>query len=403
MVRMEFGTPLMEGARRILLLGSGELGKEMAIEAQRLGVEVVAVDRYDMAPAMHVAHRRYVINMVDGKAIKAIVRREVPDAVIAEIEAINTDALVELEEEGFRVVPNARAVKVCMNRVELRRLAAEKLGLPTTKYYVAESPSDVERACKDLGYPCLIKPEMSSSGHGHAIIKSRDGVEEGFRRAVEHARGASRKVIVEEFVEIDREFTVLTYRHRVGSGIETRTLIPIEHQRPRGVFHYMESWHPPTTNESVLKTAREMAIKVVDELSGLGIYGVELILTRDGRLLFSEVAPRPHDTGLVTLVSTDINEFQIHVRAALGLQIPEVKLVTPAASHVIIADNEGYAPRFIGIEEALAIPGVQVRLFGKPSTYRGRRMGVVLAVGDTVNEVRERARLAASKIKVITH
>ena len=400
---MEFGTPLMEGARRILLLGSGELGKEMAIESQRLGVEVVAVDRYDMAPAMHVAHRRYVINMMDGKAIKAIVRREVPDAVIAEIEAINTDALVELEEEGFRVVPNARAVKVCMNRVELRRLAAEKLGLPTTKYYVAESPSDVERACKDLGYPCLIKPEMSSSGHGHVIIKSRDGVEEGFRRAVEHARGASRKVIVEEFVEIDREFTVLTYRHRVGGSIETRTLIPIEHQRPRGVFHYVESWHPPTANESVLKTAREMAIKVVDELGGLGIYGVELILTRDGRLLFSEVAPRPHDTGLVTLVSTDINEFQIHVRAALGFQIPEVKLVTPAASHVIIADNEGYAPRFIGIEEALAIPGVQVRLFGKPSTYRGRRMGVVLAVGDTVNEARERARLAASKIKVITH
>ncbi|MDT7863476.1 MAG: formate-dependent phosphoribosylglycinamide formyltransferase, partial [Vulcanisaeta sp.] len=381
---MEFGTPLMEGARRILLLGSGELGKEMAIESQRLGVEVVAVDRYDMAPAMHVAHRRYVINMMDGKAIKAIVRREVPDAVIAEIEAINTDALVELEEEGFRVVPNARAVKVCMNRVELRRLAAEKLGLPTTKYYVAESPSDVERACKDLGYPCLIKPEMSSSGHGHVIIKSRDGVEEGFRRAVEHARGASRKVIVEEFVEIDREFTVLTYRHRVGNSIETRTLTPIEHQRPRGVFHYVESWHPPTANESVLKTAREMAIKVVDELGGLGIYGVELILTRDGRLLFSEVAPRPHDTGLVTLVSTDINEFQIHVRAALGFQIPEVKLVTPAASHVIIADNEGYAPRFIGIEEALAIPGVQVRLFGKPSTYRGRRMGVVLAVGDTV-------------------
>jgi phosphoribosylglycinamide formyltransferase 2 (EC 2.1.2.-) len=311
----------------------------------------VAVDRYDMAPAMHVAHRRYVINMMDGKAIKAIVRREVPDAVIAEIEAINTDALVELEEEGFRVVPNARAVKVCMNRVELRRLAAEKLGLPTTKYYVAESPNDVERACKDLGYPCLIKPEMSSSGHGHVIIKSRDGVEEGFRRAVEHARGASRKVIVEEFVEIDREFTVLTYRHRVGSGIETRTLTPIEHQRPRGVFHYVESWHPPTANESVLKTAREMAIKVVDELGGLGIYGVELILTRDGRLLFSEVAPRPHDTGLVTLVSTDINEFQIHVRTALGFQIPEVKLVTPAASHVIIADNEGYAPRFIGIEE----------------------------------------------------
>jgi phosphoribosylglycinamide formyltransferase 2 len=398
---MEFGTPLMEGARKVLLLGSGELGKEMAIEAQRLGVEVVAVDRYDMAPAMHIAHRRYVVNMMDGDAVRAVVRREAPDAIIAEIEAINTDALMKLEEEGFRVVPNARAVKVCMNRVELRILAAEKLGLPTTRYHIAESPSDVESACRDLGYPCLVKPEMSSSGHGHVVIRNRDEVEKGFKQAIQHARGVSKQVVVEEFVEIDREFTVLTYRHRVLDKAEIRTLIPIEHQRPRGVFHYVESWHPPTAEETVLRTAREIATKVVDELGGLGIYGVELILTRDGRLLFSEVAPRPHDTGLVTLVSTDINEFQIHVRAALGLQIPEVKLVTPAASHVIIADNEGYAPRFIGIEEALAIPGVQVRLFGKPNTYRGRRMGVVLAVGNTVEEARERARLAASRIKVI--
>ncbi|MGC8543581.1 MAG: formate-dependent phosphoribosylglycinamide formyltransferase [Vulcanisaeta sp.] len=398
---MGFGPPLLRGSRKIMLLGSGELGKEMAIEAQRMGIEVVAVDRYDMAPAMHVAHRRYVINMMDGDAIKALVRRESPDAIIAEIEAINTDALLELEEEGFRVVPNARAVRVCMSRVELRRLAAEKLKLPTTRCFFAEDVEDVKKACKDLGFPCLLKPEMSSSGHGHVLISKYEDAERGFKDALAHARGGGRRVVVEEYVKIDRELTVLTYRYPQGNDVITATIPPIEHQRPEGVYHYVESWHPATVSNDVIARAREYAVRLVNELGGLGIYGVEIIITKDGRVLFSEAAPRPHDTGLVTLVSTDISEFQVHVRSALGLPTPEVKLVTPAAAHVILAETETWAPRITGIEEALRIPGVQVRLFGKPYTYRHRRMGIVLAVGNTVQEAREKVRLAVSLIKVV--
>lgn len=399
---MELGPPTYDGARKILLLGSGELGKEMAVEAQRMGLEVIAVDRYDMAPAMHVAHRKYVINMLDKDAIKSIVHRERPDAIIAEIEAINTDALMELEEEGFRVAPSAFAVKVCMNRLELRRIASEKIGLPTTKYVFAEKLDDVKRACKDIGYPCLIKPEMSSSGHGHALVRSDSEVENAYEHAIEHARGSSRKVIVEEYVELNRELTVLTYRYPVeDKGAITRTVIPIEHQRPRGVYHYVESWHPPTLSQDMISKAVDYAIRFVNYLGGFGIYGVEILITKDGRVLFSEAAPRPHDTGLVTLVSTDINEFQIHIRSALGLPTPEVKLVTPAAAYVILSENEKWSPRIVGIEKALQIPGVQVRIFGKPYSYVGRRMGIVLATGSDVNEAREKARKAASMIKVI--
>ncbi|ADY02142.1 ATP-dependent carboxylate-amine ligase domain protein ATP-grasp [Vulcanisaeta moutnovskia 768-28] len=397
---MSFGPPLLEDSRKIMLLGSGELGKEMAIEAQRMGVEVIAVDRYDMAPAIHVAHRRYVVNMMDGNAIKALVRRESPDAIIAEIEAINTDALLDLEEEGFRVMPNARAVKVCMNRVELRRLAAEELQLPTARYFFAEDFEDVKKACMDLGFPCLLKPEMSSSGHGHVLISKYEDVERGFKDALTHARGGGRKVVVEEYVRIDRELTVLTYRYPQGNNAVTATIPPIEHQRPEGIYHYVESWHPSTVSNDIIERAREYAIKLVNKLGGLGIYGVEILITRDGRVLFSEASPRPHDTGLVTLVSTDINEFQIHVRSALGLPTPEVKLVTPAAAHVILAETEAWAPRITGLEETLRIPGVQVRLFGKPFAYRHRRMGIVLATGNTVEEAREKARLAVSLIKV---
>ncbi len=297
-------------------------------------------------------------------------------------------------------MPNARAVKVCMNRIELRRLAAEKLRLPTTRYFFAEDVEDVRRACKDLGFPCLIKPEMSSSGHGHVLISSYEDAERGFREALAHARGGGRRVVVEEYVKIDRELTVLTYRYPLGGNAITATVPPIEHQRPDGVYHYVESWHPATVGSDIVERAREYAVRVVDELGGFGIYGVEILITKDGRVLFSEVAPRPHDTGLVTLVSTDINEFQIHVRSALGLPTPKVRLITPAAAHVILADTETWAPRITGLEEALRIPGVQVRLFGKPFTYRHRRMGIVLATGNTVQEAREKARLAASLIKV---
>ncbi|BCU69430.1 formate-dependent phosphoribosylglycinamide formyltransferase [Stygiolobus caldivivus] len=397
---MEIGTPLLEGAKKILWLGGGELGKEMVIEAQRMGLETVVVDRYDMAPAMHVSHRKYVVNMLDGEAIKSIIRKEHPDAIITEIEAINTDALLELEQEGYRVMPNARAVKICMNRLELRRLAAEKVKVPTTAYAFAETPEEVKKACKDIGYPCLIKPEMSSSGHGHEIVNNEIEIDEKFKEALSHARGKSSKVIVEEFVNVDKELTVLTYRYPLANGgAQTKTIPPIEHQRPKDVYYYVESWHPYTVDEDVASRAREYATRVVDELGGFGIFGVEILISGN-RVLFSEVSPRPHDTGLVTLASLDINEFQIHIRSAIGLPTPEVKIASPAAAHVILSNNEKWAPKFINVEKALEIPGVQVRLFGKPSTYYKRRMGVVLATGKDIDEAKEKARKASSLILV---
>lgn len=396
---MEIGTPPFEGSKKILLLGGGELGKEMVIEAQRMGLETIVVDRYDMAPAMHVAHRKYVVNMLDGGAIKSIIRKENPDAIITEIEAINTDALLELEGEGYKVIPNAKAVKICMNRLELRRLAAEKVKVPTTLYGFAETPDEVKKICKDIGYPCMIKPEMSSSGHGHEVVHNEEEVEEKFKEALLHARGKSNKVIVEEYIKIERELTVLTYRYLSDNGIITKAIHPIEHQRPPDVYYYVESWHPSTVDNNIVERAKEYAVKVVNELGGFGIFGVEILISGN-RVLFSEVSPRPHDTGMVTMASLDINEFQIHVRSALGLPTPDVKLVSPAAAHVILANNEGWAPKFLNVDKALQIPGVQVRLFGKPSTYYKRRMGVVLATGSTVEEAKEKARKASSLILV---
>ncbi|MEM0294306.1 MAG: formate-dependent phosphoribosylglycinamide formyltransferase [Saccharolobus sp.] len=395
---MELGTPLFEDSKKILILGSGELGKEIAIEAQRLGLEVVAVDRYDLAPAMHVAHRKYVVDMLNENAIKAIVKRESPDAIIAEIEAINTDALIDLENSGFKIIPNARAVKVCMNRIELRRLAAETLKLPTTKYAFAENEEEVKKACKDIGFPCIIKPEMSSSGHGHILINKIEEVEEAYKESISHARGKSKRVIVEEYVKIDTELTVLTYRYLSSVGIVTNTIEPIEHKRPN--YYYVESWHPSTVSQDIKNTAKNIATKIVEELGGFGVYGVEIIVTGN-RVLFNEVSPRPHDTGLVTMVSSDISEFQIHVRSAIGLPTPQVKLVSAAASHVILSQSENvWGPKFINVERALEIPGVQVRLFGKPFTYSKRRMGVVLATGNSVEEAIEKVRKASSLILV---
>jgi len=396
---MEIGTPLFEGSKKLLLLGGGELGKEMVIEAQRMGIETVVVDRYDMSPAMHVSHRKYVVNMLDGGAIKSIIKRENPDAIITEIEAINTDALLELESEGFRVIPNAKAVKICMNRLELRSLAAEKVKVPTTAYGFAETPEEVKKLCKDIGYPCMIKPEMSSSGHGHEVVNNETEVENKFKEALAHARGKSTKVIVEEYIKIDKELTVLTYRYLTDNGVVTKTITPIEHERPSDVYYYVESWHPGTVDEEIVGRAQEYATRVVNELGGFGIFGVEILVSGD-RVLFSEVSPRPHDTGLVTMASLDINEFQIHVRSALGLPTPDVKIVSPAAAHVILANNEGWAPKFLNVDKALQIQGVQVRLFGKPSTYYKRRMGLVLATGNTVEEAREKVRKASSLILV---
>ena len=395
-------TPMFGESTKIMLLGSGELGKEIAIEAQRLGVEVIAVDRYDWAPAMHVAHRRYVIDMFDSNAIKAVVEREKPDVIIPEIEAVSCEALEELESRGYFVVPDAKAVRIAMNRIELRKFAAEKLGLPTTRYAFAENPDEAVEACDKVGYPCLIKPEMSSSGHGHVKVFEPNPkiVREAYNYAIAHARGRSRRVIVEEFVQLETEFTVLTYRYVSDSGVATETCEPVEHWR-YGEYHYVESWHPPTKSVNILNQAREIGIKIADGLGGLGVFGVEVFLTRDGRVLFNEVAPRPHDTGIVTMASQELSEFAIHVRAVLGLPVPKPRIISAAASVAIYAEKDGvWAPKIRGVYEALKIEGVNILFFGKPFTYRGRRMAVVIARGKTVAEALEKARKAASHISI---
>ncbi len=395
-------TPAGPGAARLLLLGGGELGKEVAAAAHALGAEVVVVDRYHLAPAMHLAHRSYVIDMLDAAAVEAVVEREKPAAVIPEIEAVSTEALRRLEERGYCVVPNAEAVRIAMNRIELRRWAAERLGLPTTRYAFASSPEEAYEACERVGYPCLLKPEMSSSGHGHVKVvePSRARVEEAYRESIRHARGSSRRVIVEEYVELEAEFTVLAYRWMDGERIVTSTMEPVEHWR-YGRFHYIESWQPSTRSRSLLEEARRIAVRVAEALGGVGVYGVELLYTRDGRLLFSEVAPRPHDTGLVTLASQDQSEFMVHARAALGLPVPGVRLLTPAASYAVYTSLDGeWFPLLRGVAGALRLPGVEVRWFGKPVTYPGRRMAVVLARAETVEEARRLAREAASMLSV---
>ncbi|MCX8185149.1 MAG: formate-dependent phosphoribosylglycinamide formyltransferase [Sulfolobales archaeon] len=395
-------SPMFEDSIKMLLLGSGELGKEVAIEAQRLGVEVVAVDRYDWAPAMHVAHRRYVIDMMNSAAVKSVVRRESPDVIIPEIEAISTDALEELESEGYLVVPNARSVKISMNRVELRKFASGVLGLPTTKFEFAENPEEAAYACERVGFPCLIKPEMSSSGHGHVKISSPsiESIARAYNYAVSHSRGRSRRVIVEEYVDLALEYTVLAYRHLDGERVVTDVCEPIEQWR-YGEYHYIESWQPPQSDAGILKQATEIARRVADGLGGIGIFGVEVFLARDGRILFSEVAPRPHDTGLVTLITQELSEFAIHVRASLGLPAPRPKIISPGASVAIYTNLDNvWSPKICGLREVLKTPGVDIRVFGKPNTYPGRRIAVVLARGNSVEEALKKARAAVRLVSI---
>ncbi len=396
------GTPLFEGSAKLLLLGSGELGKEVAIEAQRLGVEVVAVDRYDWAPAMHVAHRRYVVDLMNPEAVKAVVRRERPDVVVPEIEAIAVDALEELEEEGYTIIPNAKAVRIAMNRIELRRYVAEELGLPTTRYAFASNLEEAFEACERVGYPCLVKPEMSSSGHGHVKVlePSRETIVKAYEYAVKHSRGKSRRVIIEEFVNLETEFTVLTYRYLSDGRVVTGVCEPVEHWR-YGQYHYVESWQPSSRDPGTLRKAVEIGVRVAEGLGGLGIFGVEVFLTKDGRVLFSEVAPRPHDTGMVTMVTQELSEFAIHVRAVLGLPVPKPRVVCPGASLAIYTDLENsWAPKLCGLSKVLEIPGIDLRFFGKPSTYRGRRLAVLLARGSTVEEALERVRQASKYLSI---
>jgi phosphoribosylglycinamide formyltransferase 2 len=387
------GTPLKKNATRMLLLGCGELGKEVVIEAQRFGVEVIAVDRYADAPAMQVAHRSHVANMLDREQIEAIIRSEKPDFIVPEIEAIHTACLLDLEREGFNVIPTARAANLTMNREGIRRLAAEELQLPTARYLFATSLEEFREGVTQIGLPCVVKPIMSSSGKGQSTVRDQAGIDKAWEYALAGARGASDKVIIEEFIPFDYEITLLTVRHAGGTSF----CPPIGHVQEGG--DYQESWQPMAMSPAAVKEAQRQAKTVTDALGGRGIFGVEFFI-RDDAVYFSEVSPRPHDTGMVTMVSQNMSEFELHVRAILGLPVPEIELLSPAASHVVLAGEQAEEVVFTGLEEALTVPGSKVRLFGKPDARPGRRMGVALAVADTVDTARQRAAAAARAIKV---
>jgi phosphoribosylglycinamide formyltransferase 2 len=391
-----YGVPLSKQAKKIMILGSGELGKEVIIEAQRLGIETIAIDRYAGAPAMQVAHRSHVIDMLDAKQLRSIIKEENPDLIVPEVEAIQTDVLVELEKEGHFVVPTASATKLTMDREGIRRLASEKLGLPTAAYEFANSYEELQEAVKKIGTPCVIKPLMSSSGKGQSLCRSDKDVESSWNLALEGGRGKSTRVIVEEFVHFDSEITLLTVRSVSG----TSYCPPIGHIQKGG--DYIQSWQPHQMSEEHIVQSQEIAKKITDELGGYGLFGVELFLTKD-KVYFSEVSPRPHDTGLVTLATQNLSEFALHVRAILGFPIPIIELHTPGASHAIKAWEESANYQVAGLEEALAVNNTQVRVFGKPETKVGRRMAVTLSTASTTDSALELAGEAASKIKILYH
>jgi phosphoribosylglycinamide formyltransferase 2 len=388
------GTPLKANAFRVLFCGAGELGKEVVIELQRLGVEVIAVDRYANAPAMQVAHRSHVIDMLDGAALRQVVEAEKPDLIVPEIEAIATPELVKLEQEGYKVIPTARAVNLTMNREGIRVLAAEELGLATSPYRFAETREDYLAAVESIGLPLVVKPVMSSSGKGQSTVKTPDEIERAWEYAQTGGRAGKGRVIVEGFVDFDYEITLLTVRHRDGISF----CDPIGHRQEDG--DYRESWQPQPMSEAALTRSREIAGAVVDNLGGYGIYGVELFVKGE-QVWFSEVSPRPHDTGLVTLVSQDLSEFALHARAILGLPVPAIRQLGPSASAVILPEGESSEVAYSGLEEALAEPDVQMRLFGKPELKGKRRMGVILARADSIDGARKKATRSAGKVKTI--
>jgi len=387
------GSPLCPSARKVMLCGAGELGKEVVIELQRLGVEVIAVDRYENAPAMQVAHRCHVINMLDGDALRAVIEQEKPDLVVPEIEAIATDTLAALEEDGFTIIPTARATQLTMNREGIRRLAAEELGLQTSPYVFAATKEDYLKGIADVGLPCIIKPIMSSSGKGQSLVKEAGDVDAAWDYAQKGGRAGKGKVIVEGFVDFDFEITLLTVRHRDGTSF----CAPIGHRQEGG--DYQESWQPQAMSDVALNAAQDMAEKVTSALGGKGLFGVELFI-KDDTVIFSEVSPRPHDTGLVTLVSQDLSEFALHARAILDLPIPAIRQHGPAASSVILVQGDSSDVQFSGLENALATADTQLRLFGKPEVSGSRRMGVALAVADSVEDARNNANAAAAAVKV---
>ena len=389
----KIGTTLSEVGKKALLCGSGELGKEVAIELQRYGVEVVALDKYPNAPAMQVAHRSYVLSMLDGVRLREIIEVEKPDYIIPEVEAIATSTLVELEKEGFHVTPTANAAYLTMNREGIRRLAAETLGIKTSTYKFASTREEFNEAVKTIGVPCVVKPIMSSSGHGQSLVRSMADMDKAWQYALEGGRAGAGRVIVEGFVDFDYEITLLTVRHIGG----TTFLKPIGHHQVDG--DYRESWQPQAMSAEALKRAEEIAGKITNALGGWGIFGVELFVKGDD-VIFSEVSPRPHDTGMVTMISQDLSEFALHARAVLGLPVPGVRFYRPSASKAIVVEGDTDKVEFDNLEEVLSEPDVQLRIFGKAEVKGHRRLGVILASADTVEEALAKAERAYKKLKI---
>lgn len=385
------GTALTQNATKVMILGSGELGKEVVIELQRLGVEVIAVDRYENAPAQQVAHRAYTLSMLDGTALKALVEQEKPDYIVPEVEAIATTTLVELEQAGFNVVPTAKAAQLTMNREGIRRLAAEELGLPTSPYQFVDNFADFQRAVAKIGIPCVVKPIMSSSGHGQSVLKSEDDLQKAWDYAQEGGRAGAGRVIVEGFVKFDYEITLLTVRHINGTAF----LAPIGHRQEDG--DYRESWQPQAMSEVALQKAQAVAEKITGALGGRGIFGVEMFVCGD-EVIFNEVSPRPHDTGMVTLISQDLSEFALHARAILGLPIPEITLFGPAASKAVVVAGKSQNVRFGCLDQVLAEPQTDIRLFGKGELNGHRRLGVLLARDVSVEKALEKVNRAYKKL-----
>lgn len=390
---LKIGSPLTATAKKALLCGSGELGKEVVIELQRYGVETIAVDRYANAPAMQVAHRSHVIDMLDPVALRKVIEDEKPDLIIPEVEAIATPVLVELEKEGYHVIPTANAALLTMNREGIRRLAHETLGLPTADYRFADTYEEFKAAVGEVGIPCVVKPIMSSSGHGQSTVRCEEDIDRAWHNAQEGGRAGAGRVIVEAFVKFDYEITLLTVRHSGG----TTTLEPIGHHQVDG--DYRESWQPQPMTTSALDRARDIAVKITGALGGYGIFGVEMFVKGD-EVIFSEVSPRPHDTGMVTMITQDLSEFALHARAVLGLPVPAIRFFGPGASKAIVIEGDTDKVEFSGIEEALSEEGVQIRLFGKPQVKGHRRYGVILATDASVELALAKAERAYSKIDV---
>jgi len=389
----KIGTPLTAVAKKAVLCGSGELGKEVTIELQRYGVEVTALDRYADAPAMQVAHHSRVFSMLDGEKLRSTIEEIKPDLIIPEVEAIATPVLIELEKQGYNVIPTANATFLTMNREGIRTLAAQTLGLPTSFYRFADNYDQFKEAVEEVGIPCVVKPIMSSSGHGQSVIKTAADIDNSWHLAQEGGRAGAGRVIVERFVDFDYEITLLTVRHCMG----TTTLEPIGHHQVDG--DYRESWQPQAMSGTALAKAKDIAVKITGALGGYGIFGVEMFIKGDD-VIFSEVSPRPHDTGMVTMISQDMSEFALHARAVLGLPVPAIKFYGPSASKAIVIEGDSDKVEFDDIDKVLEEPGVQIRLFGKPEVKGHRRYGVILATDETVEKALEKAERAYAKLKV---